>query len=52
MNKFIEVHVYGKPTLINLYYIQNIMGNKLFVDENTWFTADEAYEQLKLLIWR
>ena len=52
MNKFIEVHLKGEPTLINLYHIQNIMGNKLFIDENKWFTADETYEQLKELIWR
>ena len=54
MNNFIEVHLNGKPILLNLDYILSVRENNLYVAGNPpkWVTVDESYGQLKLLIWR
>lgn len=59
MNKFIEVHVNGKPHLINARWIEEIFDNAIYLAfsepnaiEQDYIETDETYEQLKELIWR
>lgn len=46
---FIEVHDEGKPMLVNIHFIESILGNNIYVVEGK-FTVDENYEELKAKI--
>lgn len=53
MAKFIEVHRDGLPLLVNIDRMQkvDIDGKRaMILFDNDWFTVDEDYEQLRLMI--
>lgn len=53
MAKFIEVHQGGQPMLVNIDMVQKISldGEKaMILFDKDWFTVDENYEQMRLMI--
>lgn len=53
MAKFIEVHQDGLPLLVNIDRMRKVEldGKRaMIVFDNDWFSVDESYDQLRLMI--
>lgn len=62
MNNFIEVHIMGKPMLINLAWVQSVRkmgyGAQIFLafatpksTSRNYLLVDESYVEIRGLIW-